>query len=276
MGKVKNILRELFLKRGAISYKYLIIFFLSCGTLFSQGSVVAWGSYMNTLPTSLSSGVTEIFSNDRAFAAIKSDGSVVTWGLDNAGGNSSSVVGIDSGVIKIFSTSGAFAALKSDGSVVTWGQASDGGDSSSVSSNLSSGVTEIFSTNQAFAALKSDGSVVTWGGSSDYIANFGGDSSSVSSNLSSGVTKIFSSVAAFAALKSDGSVVTWGANSYGGDSSSSGGTGYSGAPTNSLSSGVTEIYSTGYAFAALKSDGSVVTWGQDNYGGDSSSSGGTN
>ena len=31
------------------------------------------------------------------------------------------------------------------------------------------------------------------------------------------------------------------------------------------------IFSTGYAFAALKEDGSVVTWGFANYGGDSSS-----
>jgi hypothetical protein len=38
----------------------------------------------------------------------------------------------------------------------------------------------------------------------------------------------------------------------------------------SLSSGVSVIYSTGDAFAAVKTDGSVVTWGDSNYGGDSS------
>ncbi|MFM6347640.1 MAG: Calx-beta domain-containing protein, partial [Dolichospermum sp.] len=38
-----------------------------------------------------------------------------------------------------------------------------------------------------------------------------------------------------------------------------------------LSSGVTQIFSTLYAFAALKSDGSVVTWGDSGYGVDSSS-----
>ena len=38
-----------------------------------------------------------------------------------------------------------------------------------------------------------------------------------------------------------------------------------------LSSGVTSIFSTVYAFAALKEDGSVVTWGDSSYGGDSSS-----
>jgi hypothetical protein len=37
----------------------------------------------------------------------------------------------------------------------------------------------------------------------------------------------------------------------------------------SLTSGVTEVFSTGNAFAALKSDGPVVTWGESGYGGDS-------
>ncbi|MFM6670425.1 MAG: Calx-beta domain-containing protein, partial [Dolichospermum sp.] len=114
--------------------------------------------------------------NDTAFAALKSDGSVVTWGADWAGGNSSSVSSsLTSGVTQIFSNSWAFAALKSDGSVVTWGNFT-------VSSSLTSGVTQIFSNDLAFAALKSDGSVVTWGYSSH-----GGNSSSVSSQLTSGV-----------------------------------------------------------------------------------------
>ncbi|MEB3146521.1 MAG: hypothetical protein VKL02_10335, partial [Cylindrospermopsis raciborskii 1523720] len=111
--------------------------------------------------------------NSTAFAALKSDGSVVTWG--SSGGDSSSVSSqLTSGVTQIFSTLYAFAALKSDGSVVTWGDSGWGGDSSSVSSQLTSGVTQIFSTFGAFAALKSDGSVVTWGDS-----GWGGDSSSV-------------------------------------------------------------------------------------------------
>ncbi|MFM6349739.1 MAG: hypothetical protein ACKPFK_32070, partial [Dolichospermum sp.] len=82
-----------------------------------------------------------IFSNSWAFAALKSDGSVVTWGNSSYGGNSSSVSSsLTSGVTQIFSTLYAFAALKSDGSVVTWGDSSYGGNSSSVASLLTSGV----------------------------------------------------------------------------------------------------------------------------------------
>ena len=36
-----------------------------------------------------------------------------------------------------------------------------------------------------------------------------------------------------------------------------------------LTSGVQHMYSTSYAFAAVKADGSVVTWGCEYYGGDS-------
>jgi hypothetical protein len=112
--------------------------------------------------------------NIQVFAALKEDGSVVTWGLAANGGDSSSVSSnLASGVKTVFSTSSAFAALKEDGSVVTWGS-SHGGDSSSVSSNLASGVKTVFSAIHAFAALKEDGSVVTWGS-----ATSGGDSSSV-------------------------------------------------------------------------------------------------
>ena len=194
--------------------------------------------------------------NRDAFAVIRSDGSVVTWGDASFGGDSSGVADqLSSGVSQIFSTYyGAFAALKGDGSVVTWGAASYGGDSSGVAGQISSGVTQIFSNDWAFAALKGDGSVVTWG-------VYGGeiDSRAVAGQLSSGVTQIFSTDWAFAALKGDGSVVTWGLGVFGGNSSDVAG---------QLSSGVTQIFSNDWAFAALKADGSVVTWGSD--GGDSS------
>jgi len=238
------------------------------------------------------------FQNAAAFAALKSDGSVVTWGNGGYGGNSTSVSGnLSSNVTAVYSNSYAFAALKSDGSVVTWGDAPSGGNSTSVSGNLSSNVTAIYSTASAFAALKANGSVVTWG-------NNGGNSTSVSGNLSSNVTAVYSTKQAFAALKSDGSVVTWGDATNGGNSTSVSGNlssnvaavystqvafaalkadgsvvtwgfaasgGSSTSVTGSLSSNVKAVYSTQHAFAALKSDGSVVTWGFDSYGGNSTS-----
>ena len=192
--------------------------------------------------------------NYTAFAALKGNGTVVTWGDQDRGGNSTSVSSQLVNVSQIFSSSRAFAALKGDGTVVTWGLASSGGDSTSVSSSLTN-VTQIFSTDHSFAALKNDGSVVTWG-----LGGYGGDSTSVSSQLT-GVSKITSSLAAFAALKTDGTVVTWGNPPHGSDSSG----------VQSSLTGVKQIFSNLYSFAALKHDGTVVTWGTAHWGGNSSS-----
>ena len=59
-----------------------------------------------------------------AFAAVKEDGSVITWGRSDFGGNSDNVKSeLSGGVDRVFGTKSAFAAVKHDGSVVTWGDA---------------------------------------------------------------------------------------------------------------------------------------------------------
>ena len=224
-----------------------------------------YGGNSSSVANSINSGVIEIFSTQRAFAALKSDGSVITWGGLNGqvfGNNSSSVANsINSGVIDISSNQRAFAALKSDGSVITWGDSFYGGNSSSVASSINSGVIKIFpGARGAFAALKSNGSLVTWGNS-----DYGGDSSSVSSDLSSGVTQVFSAHgsngrASFAALKGGSEVVSWG-NYIAATSTVSA----------SISSGVKKVFSNQRAVFALKTNGSVVTWGSSGMGGNSSS-----
>jgi uncharacterized repeat protein (TIGR02059 family) len=225
-------------------------------TAYSVDSPVS--VHRTPIPGTSSWRTTQEVKNPTAFAALKEDGSVITWGDSWYGGDSSNVSGqLQSGVAQIFSNKYSFAALKEDGSVITWGDPNKGGDSSSVSNALQSGVSQVFSTGRAFAALKEDGSVITLGDS-----DWGGDSSSVSNALQSGVAQIFSNYNAFAALKDDGSVITWGDSTYGGDSSS---------VSAQLQSGVSQIFSTLYAFVALKGDGSVITWGGSTYGGDSSS-----
>ena len=281
--------------------------------LKTDGSVVTWGSKYTggnasiftgllvagnwtvteeSIANKLGSNVTKIYSNSRAFAALKSDGSVLTWGNKESGGNSTTVVftrdsnysiiniteidnvsnRLTSNVTDIYSTNEAFAARKSDGSVVTWGDALGGGNSTSVSSALSSNVTTLFSTPYSFAALKDNGSVVTWG---DALGS--GNSTSVISALSSNVTTIYSNQGAFAALKKNGSVVTWGYIESGGNSKVVKLEYINGneeitekmSVSSSISSGVVDIYSNRSAFAALKNNGSVVTWGSIEDGGNS-------
>ena len=88
----------------------------------------------------------------RAFAAIRGDGSVVTWGCGYGGGDSSAVQEQLRDVQQIQACVFAFAAILGDGSVVTWGHAD--------------------------CCRLADGSVVTWGG-----AEWGGDSSAVQDQL---------------------------------------------------------------------------------------------
>ena len=220
--------------------------------LKTDGSVVAWGG--GYLSPGITGGVVSIYSTGSAFAALKSDGSVVAWGSSSSGGANPGITG---GVVSIYSTASAFAALKTDGSVVTWGSSSSGG----ANPGITGGVVSIYSTNNAFAALKTDGSVVAWG-----YAPYGG----TNPGITGGVVAVHYTPYALAALKSDGSVQAWGSSTAGGILSIAS---YSNprwvftSVESSLSSGVVSIYSTDQAFAALKSDGSVVTWGNFESGG---------
>ena len=174
------------------------------------------GGDSSGVASQLTAGVDVIYATHStthgAFAAKKTDGSVVTWGEASRGGDSSGVASqLTAGVDVIYAAYDAFAA-KTDGSVVTWGHASRGGDSSGVASQLTAGVDVIYATELAFAAKKTDGSVVTWGD-----ASTGGDSSGVASQLTAGVDVIYATLNAFAAKKTDASVVTWGDETRGGN-----------------------------------------------------------
>ena len=66
------------------------------------------------------------------FAAILADGSVVTWGDPETGGDSSAVQNQLKKVQQIQTNGIAFASILADGSVVTWGVSAEGGDRSDV------------------------------------------------------------------------------------------------------------------------------------------------
>jgi transcription elongation factor len=75
----------------------------------------AWGSSNHGgTGAPLSGSYTKIYSNGYAFAALKADGSITTWGGSESGGTNASNVPTDKGYIRIYSTDRAFAALKAD------------------------------------------------------------------------------------------------------------------------------------------------------------------
>ena len=99
-----------------------------------------------------------------SFAALKADGSLVTWGASGGGGCSKDVAEDLKDVKRVFHTLTAFAALKADGSVVSWGDARRGGDSQAVQEELRkvAPVAQVFATDGAFLAIGKEG-VAAWG-----------------------------------------------------------------------------------------------------------------
>jgi len=88
--------------------------------LKNDGSVVAWGSTLTNVPVAAQSGVTAIAAGDFHIVALKNDGSVVAWGY-NAYGQTTVPVAAQSGVIAIAAGGYHTMALKNNGSVLAWG-----------------------------------------------------------------------------------------------------------------------------------------------------------
>ena len=80
--------------------------------------------------------VQEIQATDKAFAAISTDGSVISWDNPDDGGDCSVVQDQLRNVRQIQATECAFAAILADGSVVAWGNRGHGGDCSAVQDQL--------------------------------------------------------------------------------------------------------------------------------------------
>ena len=183
---------------------------------FGSDRVVTWGhpdfgGDSSAVQHQLRS-VQQVQATDRAFAAIREDGSVVTWGRPLCGGDSSEVQDKLRSVRHLQASKFAFAAILEDGSVATWGDQKNGGDSSAVQEQLRS-VRRVQATCGAFAGILEDGSVVAWG-----YRGHGGNSSAVQHQLRS-VQQVQATDRAFAAILEDGSVVAWGNPHVGGDSS---------------------------------------------------------
>ena len=89
------------------------------------------------MKSELSGSVERVVGKGCAFAAVKEDGSVVTWESQYHGRNSNEVKsGLQGGVEHVVGNCFAFAALKEDGFVVTRGLAELGGDSDAVRCEL--------------------------------------------------------------------------------------------------------------------------------------------
>lgn len=152
--------------------------------LKDDGSVVAWGSddyemitqveALNTVGSftppfggiTVTGGLTDITaiaSGGFQAAALRSDGTVVAFGSDNAHDQLAVPAGL-TGVTSLAAGPDFTLALKSDGTVVGWGTNSSG--QLDIPADLK-GVLAISAGSGYALALKNDGSVVGWGSNSD-------------------------------------------------------------------------------------------------------------
>ncbi|CAE7346800.1 unnamed protein product [Symbiodinium sp. CCMP2592] len=180
----------------------------------------------------------QVAATQHAFAAIEGDGSVVTWGNPEFGGDCSGVQEKLRNVLCIQATDATFAALLADGSVVAWGH--DG----KRCINKGSAVECIQSTKTAFAALHSNGSVDVWGvlTGAGALTHYRGVLCAFDN-----VSCVQSNGATFAALLRDGSVRAVGDMENGADI----------RDVQMRLQNVRHLQSTGTAFAAILETGLV-------------------
>jgi YD repeat-containing protein len=177
-------------------------------------------------------GVSAVAGGAYFSMALKSNGTVWTWGHGDEGELGNGTTGRSSTPVQVSNLSNAIAiaplsggstaaALRGDGTVWTWGYGGDGelgnGTTGQINptpvqvSNLG-GVTAIAGGSGRFLALKADGTVWTWP-STDRHGNV--IATPVQVNNLASVVAIAAGGGHSLAVKSDGTVWAWGSNNYG-------------------------------------------------------------
>jgi alpha-tubulin suppressor-like RCC1 family protein len=233
--------------------------------------------------------VTFVYSTQNTMAAIKTDGTLWTWGGNAYGalGDGTTTARSSPGTTAGGGTNWKqvvcglrmVAAIKTDGTLWTWGYNSTGQLGDGTTSTRSSPVTtagggtnwkQVASGYDAIGAIKTDGTLWVWG-----LNNAGQVGDGTVSARSSPVTtagggtnwkQVASGLQAIGAIKTDGTLWTWGVNDRGqlGD----------GTITSRRSPGTTagggtnwKQVSMGSEFSgAIKTDGTLWGWGMNNYG----------
>jgi len=215
----------------------------SFAALRQDGSAVSWGIIGTPSDTSVFRDIISITGSPEAFAALRQDGRVVAWGDNNCAVIPPEIASLTN-IKSITAASTAFVALCEDGHLVGWGT----GDAAIVPDNIAhaADIVCIVGGDSAFAVLRKNGSVAAWGDPSH-----GGRVPDAISMLTDVVSLSGCwRAAVFTAIRQDGSVVSWGNPDTGGNDASV-----------SEISGFRAVYVDNCGFIALTDDGRVYTWG---------------
>jgi alpha-tubulin suppressor-like RCC1 family protein len=215
-------------------------------------------------------------------SAIKTDGSLWTWGLGTSGQLGTNDANTRSTPVTTFaggnnwkqvSTGNDFtAAIKTDGSLWLWGAGGVGQLGNFASINRSTPVTTFAGGNNwkqvsvggfHTVAIKTDGSLWGWGGNREIGVNVGTGTKNTPVTTFAGGTnwkQVSCGYQYAAAIKTDGSLWTWGANE--GHLGTNDGTQRL-TPVTTFAGGNNwkSIFSGHAHITAIKTDGSLWTWG---------------
>ena len=243
--------------------------------------------------TTFAGGTTwkQVASGGYHTAAIKTDGSLWVWGRNNRGqlgdfsntNRSTPVTTFAGGNDWKQVTCGGFhtAAIKTDGSLWTWGFGNNGQLGTNDTTNRSTPVTTFAGGNnwkqvsmsnrcRHSAAIKTDGTLWIWGNGNNLGINLFGDANSRNTPVTTFVggnnwKQVSVGYEFTAAVKTDGSLWTWGRGTEGqlGDNNAI----TRSTPVTTFAGGNNwkSVACSGHT-AAIKTDGSLWTWGYNNSG----------
>jgi alpha-tubulin suppressor-like RCC1 family protein len=230
----------------------------------------------------------QVSSGGSHTAAIKTDGTLWTWGYGDYGqlGNESSsdrstpVTTFAGGTNwkQVSAGNEHTSAIKTDGTLWTWGYGYAGRLGNAQITDRLTPVTTFAGGNnwkqvscgtQHTAAIKTDGTLWTWGNGSDGRLgnNSLTDRSTPVTTFAGGNNwkQVSSGDLHIAAIKTDGTLWTWGNGSYGRLGNANQTSRFT--PVTTFAGGTNwKQVSCGYGTAAIKTDGTLWTWGSGNAG----------
>jgi len=288
---------------GGTNWKQVSSGAIHTAAIKTDGTLWTWGSGVdgqlgtndttqrNTPVTTFAGGTNwkQVGSGVFHTAAIKTDGTLWTWGYGIDGQLGTNDTTARSTPVTTFAggsswkqVSGGFthtAAIKTDGTLWTWGYGIDGQLGTNDTTQRNTPVTtfaggsswkQVSSGGAHTAAIKTDGTLWTWGqGTSGQLGNNDTTNRSTPVTTFAGGTnwKQVSGGSHTAAIKTDGTLWTWGAGTQGQLGNATFTTTNS-TPVTTFAGGTNwkQVSAGNIHTAAIKTDGTLWTWGAESYG----------
>jgi len=251
------------------------------------------GEYKNTPVTTFAGGTTwkQVSGGGYFSSAIKTDGTLWTWGSDSEGElgtndttNRSIPVTTSAGGNDWKQVSSGFrhtAAIKNDGSLWTWGRGAEGQLGNNNNTQRNTPVTTFAGQNTwkqvscgdfFTTAIKTDGSLWVWGRNNDgQLGIFSNTNRSTPVTTFAGGTdwkQVAGGQENTVAIKTNGTLWIWGTNN-GGRMGINDANDFNGknTPVTTFAGGTTwKQVDCGQFTTAIKTDGTLWTWGRNDYG----------